>query len=134
MPSSGWAPSLPAARRLYPPPCAVVSGSSSLRPPHGPPLTGSSAKSLPGPPQATAGSDCRPDGGPAGSEVAKGSGDRLVSWPKAPPATEVGGAGASLSHWMQVAEDGTPSSPAWPGRSNFRALRGPGNHVCRSGS
>lgn len=29
MPSSGWAPSLPAARRLYPPPCAVVSGSSS---------------------------------------------------------------------------------------------------------
>lgn len=29
MPSSGWAPGLPAARCLYPPPCAVVSGPSS---------------------------------------------------------------------------------------------------------
>lgn len=80
-------------------------------------------------------------GGPAGSEAAKGSGDRDASWPEAPPAAGASDAGASRSRRTWAAE-GTapggitpaPSSPARPGCSYMRASMCPGSHTCRSGS
>lgn len=118
-----------AARSLYPPPCAVAScpsSSASSAQASAYWELGQSRCGRPRPPQAMAGSGCRPDGGLAGSEVSKGSGDRLVSWPEAPlqpqrwvarGLSEPLGASGRGRHTFQ------PSSG--PGCSDFRALSGP---------